>query len=130
MARVVFEINDNDLLIIEEAIKGYGDNAEDVINDYLVNEAGDRFKQSITNLIPVSDRNKRNHARNSDPFKVEDANLALVVRTKKQYHYLYFPNEGEGTNKRHAPLLFDERGVEKEYDNVVNGILDRLQNNL
>ena len=50
--------------------------------------------------------------------------------TKTKFNYLYFPQNAEGTSKGKIPNDFMERGIDAEYDNVVNGILEKLQNGL
>ena len=88
-------------------------------------QAKEKFIQSITNLIPVSRVNKRRHAKNSNPLdgKIRN-NLTLWIHTKPKFNYLYFPQNAEGTSKGKIPNDFMERGIDAEYDNVVNGILE------
>ena len=52
--------------------------------------------------------------------------LSVYIHTKKSYHYLYFPDEGEGTSKGQMAHDFTGEGVENEYDNTVNLLLDAL----
>ena len=130
MASVEFSMDAEDVQRIQEAIMNFGDGAEQVINDFLKNEANKMFTEAIVNLIPVSDRNKK-HAKNSNPIKGEQKqNLALYIHSKTSYNYLYFPDEGEGTSLGQNPHDFMGKGVEAKSDDVVNQILDKLQNNL
>ena len=131
MASVEFSIKDEDINKINEAITNFEGNAERVINDYLGTQAKEKFIQSITNLIPVAPVNKRRHAKNSNPLdgKIRN-NLTLWIHTKTKFNYLYFPQNAEGTSKGKIPNDFMERGIDAEYDNVVNGILEKLQNGL
>lgn len=131
MASVEFSIKDEDINKINEAITNFEGNTERVINDYLGTQAKEKFIQSITNLIPVSRVNKRRHAKNSNPLdgKIRN-NLTLWIHTKTKFNYLYFPQNAEGTSKGKIPNDFMERGIDAEYDNVVNGILEKLQNRL
>lgn len=127
MAGVDFSLKEEDLARIQEAIIDFGDDAESVINGCLANEVKDKFITSITNLIPVSDKNKK-HAKSSNPLdgKVRN-NLTLWIHTKPKYNYLYFPQNAEGQSKNNSPNDFMEKGIDAEYDNAVNIILEKLQ---
>lgn len=128
MAGASFSLNDDDVNKLIEAIQRYEDNAEDAISNYLETEVPSITKPSIQSLIPVSDRNKA-HARTSAPFTEDmEGKLSIYIHTKKQWHYLYFPDEGEGTSKGQMPHDFMNQGVENEYDTLVNGLLDSLIN--
>lgn len=126
MAGSYFELNDGDINKLITTIQNYSGDAEKAIGNYLENELPDIAKPSIQNLIPVSDRNKK-HAKNSAPFTEDmEGNLSIYIHTKKPYHYLYFPDEGEGTSKGQEPHYFMEEGMERKYDEIVNGLLDSL----
>lgn len=128
MAGASFSLDDKDIDRLVTAIKNYEGHAEEALGNYLRNEADEIFRPSIENLIPVSNRDKK-HARNSAPLTGDmQGNLSLYIHTKKAWHYLYFPDEGEGTSKGQAPHDFMGKGVEKEYDTVINGMLDSLIN--
>ena len=125
-----FKVNDEDFVRLQEEITRFGNGAEQVINEYLVTQANDTFIDSITNLIPVSDRNKR-HAKQNAPLVGEQReSLELYIHTRTPYHYLYFPEEGLGTSLGQDPHDFMVEGAENEYDNVVNGVLDALMRNI
>lgn len=128
MAGASFSIHDEDVNKLIESIQRFQGDAEDAIGQYLQNDVPQITKPSIQNLIPVSDRNKA-HARTSAPFTEDmEGKLSIYIHTKKQWHYLYFPDEGEGTSKGQAPHNFMLEGVENEYDTLVNGLLDSLIN--
>lgn len=131
MAGINFSLKEEDLQRIQNSIQQFEYDAEKVINDYLDSDAKDKFIASITNLIPVSNVNKRIHAKNSNPLdgKVRN-NLTLWIHTKPKFNYLYFPQNAEGTSKGKSPNDFMEKGIDAEYDNVVNGILEKLQNRM
>lgn len=128
MAGIDFSLKEEDLQRIQNSIQQFEGDCENVINDYLNDEAKNKFIQSITNLIPVSNVNKKRHAKSSNPLdgKVRN-NLTLWIHTKSKFNYLYFPQNAEGTSKGKSPNDFMEKGIEAEYDNVVNGILEKLQ---
>ena len=71
-----------------------GEQAEKIINDVLHNYAGQEIIAHITPLIPESGRTwkgKKKPAKVSQPFREEQGNLYVVVKTKTPYNYLYFP---------------------------------------
>ncbi len=128
MAGAGFSLHDEDVNKLIDAIQGFEGDAEDALSDYIKNEVPDIAKPSIQNLIPVSDRNKT-HAKTSAPFTEDmEGKLSIYIHTKKQWHYLYFPDEGEGTSKGQMPHDFMMQGVESEYDTLVNGLLESLIN--
>ena len=128
MAGASFSLNDDDVNRLIESIQNFQGSAEDAISEYLKNDLPGIAKPSIQSLIPVSDRNKA-HARTSAPFTEDmEGKLSIYIHTKKQWHYLYFPDEGEGTSKGQAPHDFMSEGMEKKYDTLVNGLLDSLIN--
>lgn len=128
MAGARFTIHDDDINKLIESIQAFSGDAEDAIGNYLENTLPDIAKPSIQHLIPVSDRNKP-HARYSSPFTEDmDGRLSISIHTTKKWHYLYFPDEGEGTSKGQQPHNFMEEGLEAEYDTIINGLLDSLIN--
>lgn len=126
MARAIFKLSEEDLDLIRIRIKNFEGDAERVINDYLRNEANAKFIKSITNLIPVSKINKR-HAKTSNPLDTKFYNLALYIHTKSKFNYLYFPQNAEGQSKNNSPNDFMEEGIDAEYNNVVNEMMEKLQ---
>lgn len=127
MAGVVFSLKEDDLERIQEAIINLGDDAENVINECLANEVKNQLITSITNFIPVSSQNKK-HAKSSNPLDGSIRNnLTLWIHTKSKYNYLYFPQNAEGQSRNNSPNDFIEKGINAEYDNVVNTILEKLQ---
>lgn len=128
MAGVRFTLKDEDVENLIDAIKGFAGDAENAISDALENKVAEILKNSIENLIPVSNRNKI-HAKYSAPFTDDmQGKLSVYIHTKKAYHYLYFPDEGEGTSKGQMAHDFTGEGVEREYDSAINILLDVLIN--
>ena len=130
MASIRFEIKQEDLERLTQAIMDYGEGAENVINQVLQGEASDVFKEAITRLIPVSNRNKL-HAKYRNPVKADiQGNMSLLLHTPKPNGYLYFPDEGEGTSLHRGARDFMGKGVESKSDDVINAILEQLQSDL
>ena len=129
MAGVRFDLKEEDVIKLQQAVSKFGEGAEEVIGEYLENEANEIFSESIISLIPVSEKGKK-HAKFSAPLTGDmEGVMSLYIHTKKPFHYLYFPDSGEGTSKGDAHE-FMEKGVDNQYDTVVNGIIDGLLDKL
>ncbi|RDU22208.1 hypothetical protein [Anaerosacchariphilus polymeriproducens] len=126
MIRTTFELNDQDVELLKKQIIEYGDGAERVINDYLHNEAAVKMMRSIESRLPQSNRSwktrKTAPASSTQPFIKETYNLSVVVRTKTDYNYLYFPDDGSNTKRHRGNQQFMQRGV----DAVANELRDEM----
>mgnify|MGYP003303330886 CR=1 FL=1 len=60
---------------------------------------------------------------------VQEENLSVTIKNKKPYQYLYFPDTG-GFVTNPTGQEFMGRGMDSEVDDVINGMLDKLQTNL
>lgn len=129
MARL--EIESDNLNEVLDVVQQFGNRAEEVLNDSLFNDAFPIFRDAITLLTPVGSRPKT-HAKYSNPYTYDKkANLVLYIHTKKNFNYLFFPQEAHGCKFiGKSPNDFMLKGVEKEADNVINIMLDRLQQRL
>lgn len=135
MASIDFSLKNEDLERIQQSIINFEGDAEEVINTYLKKTTSKILKKSIINLVPVSkekypSQQGKNHAKMNNPFTSTVSNLTLTIKTKKEFNYLYFPQMGEGTSKGKLANDFMEKGIEAEYDNVINGMLEKLQNRM
>lgn len=104
----------SEMTALFDAVKSYGDGAEQVINSVLHTEAGPMIYQRINPLIHPSGRTFRGHtasARQSDWPRYDIAeNLAITVGTKARYRYLYFPDDGSNTERHAGNQQFFYRG--------------------
>lgn len=104
----------------------HGAEVENVINEYLHNEASKKLKSAIEDFVPVSDRNKK-HARNSAPFgRQENYNLAIKVITSKEFNYLVFPDEALGTSKGNIAQNFTGRGLEAVQPELIDDMTAKI----
>lgn len=130
-----FSLNYADFERIRQAILRCGNTSEPVINNYLHNIGGPNITKSITKFIPRSDRDKI-HAKDSNWSEQQNYNLAVNIsnslRGKRgtSFYYLYYVVTGTGTSAKKGPNDFMKKGLNQEYDNVVNGILDDLSKNI
>lgn len=129
MANEMFSVEQKGFDELLKRVSGYGAEVENVLNDYLHNEAPKKINPSIVGLVPVSDRNKT-HAKNNNPFgRQEDYNLAVKLITSKKYNYLVFPDEALGTSKGNYPQDFTGRGLEAKIPELIEEMTARIQEN-
>lgn len=136
-----FGFNDDDFNEIQQSIKRLGYSSEEVINDYLHNIAGKDITESITHFIPVAKVDKTHKripliAKNSIWSEQENFNLAVGISNSLKgkrgtsFYYLYYVVTGTGTSKYKGPRDFMSKGLNQEYDNVVDGLINELEKNI
>lgn len=127
------EVDDIDR--IASKLEQYGEEAKTVIQEYLIDEGFKRIAPSIQNLIPASGRNwkgKKPAASKADINRIfdrytQDGGTTLRIDSHyPDYHYLYFPNDGENTIRHMGSQHFMLRGAEAISPQVVDDILQRL----
>lgn len=121
----VFRLDWAELQGLEQAMKEYQGNVEEVINDVLHNEAGQLIHDEIKRLMPRSDRQKR-HAKDSNSLLIQGGNLSVTVTTKKAFQYLYFPDDGTNTRRHVGNQQFFMRGGENQKEEILNRCIGRL----
>ncbi|MBQ9785060.1 MAG: hypothetical protein IJW29_06455 [Clostridia bacterium] len=125
-----FGIDVKDFDRLQQAIADYGGNAEDAINRVLHEEAGPLIYEEINPLINPSGRKFKGHAKSAknSPWPLYDtsANLAVTVKTKAKWGYLYFPDDGSNTRKHAGNQHFFQRGGDKAAPKVVDRCLNVL----
>ena len=127
MAELSLQTKELDVMV--QAIKDYGDGAEDVINDVLQGYGAERIKEEIQLILPESGRTwkgKRAAAKRVDPFIKVDENLSVTVKSKSAYGYLYFPDDGSSTRKHVGGQEFMWRGALEAQGDIIDKCLDRL----
>jgi hypothetical protein len=117
---------------LEEYMKEYAGNVEDVINDVLHNDAPLLAHDSIRRLIPVSGKKwkgKAPPASTGNTFRDIKTNLAVEITTTSKYGYLYFPNDGTNTRNHVGNQRFFEKGGEAVKDEIIERCISKLTNN-
>nr|DAZ49018.1 MAG TPA: type I neck protein [Caudoviricetes sp.] len=102
---------------------------ERVINEYLHEKGGEIIRDNIQKILPVSGRTwrgKKPAASQTNPFLIKKENLAVVVKTKGTYNYLYFPDDGTNTEHHAGNQQFMFRGATDSQDRIVNEVIDEL----
>lgn len=129
MARETFEIDSELFDQLLDKMKAFQGNDEEVINEVLWGQAGELIMESITGLLPRSGRTwqgKKKAAADAAPFTQTNENLGVIVRTKKAYNYLYFPDDGSTTRKHQGNQRFMIRGAENEQEHIINLCIAKL----
>lgn len=119
---VTYSLNAEQLEELIYAVDNDAQSAEIAITNYLATDGQRTIKASIENLIPVSNRQKK-HAKHSNPFEHESHNMSVVIYAKKQFHYLYYVDQAQGTSRGKQPADFMERGLEQVVEPLFNDML-------
>lgn len=129
MSRLNLHIMEFDEL--HEAMKNFQGNTEEVINEVLHDEGGELIEDAVKRLMPVSGKHwkgKKGAAKTSNSLQIVGENLAVTVKTRKAYQYLYFPDDGTSTRRHAGNQQFFLRGGESQKDEIINRCIKRLTN--
>lgn len=129
MAR--FEMDSKEVDRLFGALKNFPGNAEEAINEVFHNDAPQMVAEEIKLLMPVSGKmwkGKKPAAKTANSLTDEKANLAFTVKTKGDYHYLYFPDDGTNTRRHAGDQQFFNRGGENKQSEIVDCCITRLVN--
>lgn len=125
----MWKIDATEIDELEKRMSQLGSRAEKIINNVLHEYAGQEIIAHITPLVPESGRTwkgKKKPARLSQPFREEQGNLYVVVKTKHAYNYLYFPDDGENTYRHFGDQEFMRRGAEAATENIIDQCVTAL----
>lgn len=111
---------------IYEAIRNFPTDAETTINGVFHGEGSEMLQESITLLMPVSDKKKGTHAKYSQSLRSTTGNLFVIIRAKKNRQYLYFPDDGTNTYRHVGNQQFFRRGAEAVQDEIIDMTVGRL----
>jgi hypothetical protein len=114
---------------LEQALRNFPGNTEEIINAVLHNEGGQLIKDAIQPLIPQSGKRwkgKRAPARTGNSLRSTNENLAVWVRSTKSYQYLYFPDDGSNTRRHVGNQQFFFRGAGSVKSEVLDRCVGRL----
>ena len=125
-----YELEYDELDELQKAMEDYGEGSRRIINDVLHGEGGLKIKDQIHMLIPSSGRSwrgKRAPAASADSLQqVNTEMMAVTIRSKTAYNYLYFPDDGSNTRKHAGNQQFFMRGAENASESVVELCLGKL----
>lgn len=128
----ILYIDTTDFDRLQKAMKEYSGNVEETINEVLHNEAGAEIEEAVKRLMPVSGRRwkgKKRAAKEANSLRQLPTNLAVTVKSRKAYQYLYFPNDGTSTEKHAGEQYFFEKGGEEVSPKVIERCITKLINN-
>ncbi len=116
-------------VVFDDLISQYKDDGIKVINDVLHNEGAEVIQNKIEGILPVSGRSwkkKKKPASAAKPFTHIDELLAVTVKTRTAYGYLYFPDDGGNTKRHVGNQQFMMRGAENSEDRIIEICLGKL----
>lgn len=114
---------------LQLAMARFPKGAEAIINEVLHTEGGPLIEETIRRLMPVSGvkwKGKKPQAKTANSLMQENHNLAVTIRTRKDYHYLYFPDDGTNTRSHHGEKYFFIGGAEEQQHEIVMRCINRL----
>ena len=129
MAR--FEMDSKEVDRLFGAIQQFPGNAEEAINEVFHNDAPQMVAEEIKRLMPVSGKmwkGKKPAAKTANSLTDEKENLAFAVKTKGDYHYLYFPDDGTNTRRHAGDQQFFNRGGENKQSEIVDRCIVQIVN--
>ncbi len=140
--RLFFSTNSEDFVRLENVLKAYPKNAEDIINHYLENIGKEKLIEKATFYIPISvnpskDR-KTHHAKKNKWYETAFKNLEIDLSNsskgtrKSSYYYLYYVANYTGTSDPRKQktgvggIDFFTKGAEMAYPNIKEDLIDLL----
>lgn len=124
-----YQIEYVDLETLGERIAGYPGDAEAAINEVLHKKAFLPLTESIKELIHPSGRNwkgKKKAAKETQPFVQRNENLAVQVKSRSAYNYLYFPDDGSNTVHHYGGQNFMIQGAEQKQSDIIDMITEQI----
>lgn len=108
---------------LQRVIAAYQGKAEKVINNVLHSYGYEQIEKNIRRILPVSGRTwkgKKAPAKTGNSFESIESNLAIEVKNRKNYYYLYFPDDGSNTRRHAGNQHFMLRGAEASKKDIIN----------
>ena len=126
----LFELDFDEVDALAQSMEAYGEGAHRIINDTLHEEGGEEIKEQIMLLIPASGRTwrrKKAAASETDSLQIDNGEmLAVTVKAKSAYQYLYFPDDGTNTQRHAGNQQFFMRGGEQASGKIIDLCLGKL----
>ena len=116
-------------VVFDDLISQYKDDGIKTINDVLYSEGAEVIQNEIESILPASGRSwkkKKKPASTAKPFTHVDELLAVTVKTRTAYGYLYFPDDGSNTKRHAGNQMFMQRGAENSEDRIIEICLGKL----
>ena len=123
----LFQMKGPDFDALQKAMLDYGAGSGQIISDVFEDYGAPLIREEIKKLIPESGRTWRGkkkaakHAESLMSQVFRTADPAIYTRSKPDYGYLYFPDDGSHTRRHAGNQNFMGRGQ----DTATNRIIDR-----
>lgn len=127
MAKFELDASQHERLL--QAMQRYGNQTGRTVDEVLHNEGGRLIQEEIMRLLPESGRTwkgKRTAAKRAQPFTQKNESLAVTIKTRSIYGYLYFPDDGTNTKRHAGQQYFMERGAENQASRIMDLCINRL----
>ena len=128
-----FTLDARHIETLQRAMQLYGNQAGRTVDDVLHNEGANLIQEEIMRLLPESGRDwkgKRPAAKRAQPFTQKNESLAVTIKTRSAYHYLYFPDDGSNTRNhvgyKGKPREFMFHGAENQAGRIMDLCINRL----
>ena len=125
-----FTMDYSEIDTLSTAMENYGQGALGKINDVLHGEGGEKLKEAIQLLIPSSGRTwKGKKAPASVANSLQQVNnemLAVTIKSRTAYNYLYFPDDGSNTLHHAGGQHFFQTGAEDTADQIIDLCVGKL----
>lgn len=108
---------------LQQAMQSFGVGAGQTVDEVLHNQGGKRINDEIMRLLPSSNRKWRGKvkaASKTQPFTQENGSMSVTIRTKYNYHYLYFPDDGSNTKRHQGNQQFMYSGAENAMSDIID----------
>ena len=122
-----FYIDAKKIETLHQTISKFPISAEAIINDILHEDGSELIQGAIKKLIPVSEKKNGKHAAHSKSLTDEKGNLFIIVKAKKDFYYLCFPDGGTLAQEAQEFFL---RGGESQQEEIINRCLYMIQRRL
>lgn len=124
-----FKLDMSSVEALQSHIEQVGAGAGQIIDTVLHGSGAEEIKKEILPLIHSSGRTwkgKRGSAKSANPFSQENDQLAVTIKSRGYYHYLYFPDDGSNTIKHAGNQQFMMRGAENAAGKIIDECVEKL----
>ena len=125
-----FTLDYSEVDSLAQAMQQYGEGALREINDVLHGEGGQKIKEAIQLLIPASGRTwsgKKAAASTANSLQqMNNETLAVTIKSRTAYNYLYFPDDGSNTLHHAGGQHFFQSGAEDSSDQIIDMCIGKL----
>ena len=141
MSTVLFNLEEDEGFgRLQASMEKLGEDSGQIVDKVLHGEGAKLIRQNIKMILPASGRHwkgKKPAARSVAPttaFRQENGTLAVTTRTMKNYHYLYFPDDGHTTLRHHGyhgvPREFMLHGAENSAERIIDMCVESITQEL